>query len=159
MSLINNTERNQPKIPRVNVPKMQQPFPPNLLFLIVYIRTSYVATSTFISYFLLFLLYDVSMDYIYAHILSRQQPIDPYVFVFFLSSESSPEILDTRSIRISTRCAVRKECRTVVILCSMFKWYGGNEKLVKWWNCSSLNHPVTNGDTVTRYIVKHLTKF
>ena len=123
MSLINNTERNQPKIPRVNVPKMQQPFPPNLLFLIVYVRTSYVATSTFILLLIVPLIrcfYGLYI-YIYTHILSRQQPIDPYVFVFFLSSESSPEILDTRSIRISTRCAVRKECRTVVILCSMFK--------------------------------------
>lgn len=142
MSFINNTERNQPKIPRVNVPKMQQPFPRSESLIFNCVHTYVRSYFHIYIYFLLFLLYDVSMDYtyIYIHYRANSRTTDWSVrFRFFLYSESNPEILDTRSIRISTRCAVRKACRTVVIRCSMFKWYGGNEKLVKWWNCLNIN--------------------
>lgn len=121
--------------------RCNNPFPDlNLLFLIVYIHTS-VAISTFIStsYCSSYTMF-LWIIHIYIYYRANSRTTDWSVrFRFFLYSESNPEILDTRSIRISTRCAVRKACRTVVIRCSMFKWYGGNEKLVKWWNCLNLN--------------------
>lgn len=122
----------------------------NLLFLIVYIHT-YVR-----SYFYIYLLLIVPLIYTMflwiIHILSRRAT-DWSVRFRFLSSESNPEILDTRSIRISTRCAVRKEWRTVVIRCSMFKWYGEREtcEVVKLFVSKPVYEPVMWRE----YIVKH----
>lgn len=86
MSFINNTERNQPKIPRVNVPKMQQPFPRSESLIFNCVHTYVRSYFHIYIYFLLFLLYDVSMDYTYTYIYIiapiAEQPTDPYVFVF-----------------------------------------------------------------------------